>query len=417
MKQEENLRLCQIGPGTPMGKVFRSYWLPICLSSEIPEPDGPPKSVEFLGERFVVFRDTLGRVGVLDEACSHRGASLALGRVEDCGIRCIFHGWKFSVDGGLMDAPNVRNERFRDRMKARSHPCRDIGGFLWVHAGQREFEPDFPHYAYMDLPPENWTITRVELACNWLQVLEGSLDSSHLGILHGDYSPLAPSQGRFDDILHETEYGTHDNAPRLAVERTDFGLHYAALRDTDTAEHLDHIRIAPYVLPSTVAIAGGFFVIDVPINDTMTAFNVVHFNADAPVEPALVDAMVGADNPQANKDGRIQMSRENNFLQDRSTMAESFSGIAGLNLEDFAVSLSMGPLVDRSNEHLVPADLAVSSARRLLLDCAATVEAGGDPPGVRLDTDPRKIAAREATLPVGADWRPLVEHHVPAKPR
>src|SRR5262245_50366214 len=183
LSREDNDRLCRIGPGTSMGDVFRRYWLPVCVSTQIAKPDSDPLRVSLLGEHLVVFRDSAGKVGVLDELCPHRGASLALGRVEECGIRCLYHGWKFAVDGTIIDTPNNRDESFKKRVKAIAYPVREEGGLVWTYLGPAAKIPVFTRYAFMDAADENRTILRVNVKANYLQLLEGGFDSSHVGIL------------------------------------------------------------------------------------------------------------------------------------------------------------------------------------------------------------------------------------------
>ena len=183
---EENEVLCRVGPGTPMGTVLRRYWTPAFQLGDLPAPDCPPVRVTILGENFVAFRDTTGRLGFLDELCSHRGASLALGRVEDCGIRCLYHGWKYAVDGTIMETPNLAAPTFRERVKHGAYPVREAGGLAWVYLGPPGTEPPFPAFAWSAADPDELLVTEMIMDCNWMQVLEGSIDSSHVGVLHLD---------------------------------------------------------------------------------------------------------------------------------------------------------------------------------------------------------------------------------------
>src|SRR5216684_3597888 len=181
LRPSDNERICRVGAGTPMGEVFRRYWLPVCVSTQIPKPDCDPLRVLLLGEQLVVFRDTNGKVGVLDELCPHRGASLALGRVEECGIRCLYHGWKFAVDGTILDTPNNRDESFKKRVKATAYPVREEGGMVWAYLGAAAKMPAFTRYAFMDAADENRTILRVNVKANYLQLLEGGHPAQQRG--------------------------------------------------------------------------------------------------------------------------------------------------------------------------------------------------------------------------------------------
>ena len=186
LPRSDNERICRVGAGTPMGEVFRRYWLPVCVSTQIARPDSDPLRVSLLGERLVAFRDTNGKVGVLQELCPHRGASLAIGRVEECGIRCLYHGWKFAVDGTLLDTPNNRDENFKKRVKATAYPVQEEGGLVWAYLGPADKVPAFTRYAFMDAAHDHRVILRVNTKANYLQLLEGGFDSSHVGILHSN---------------------------------------------------------------------------------------------------------------------------------------------------------------------------------------------------------------------------------------
>src|SRR4051812_5503817 len=183
LTKELNQRMCRVGPEQPMGLAMRRYWLPLMLAAELKVGDDP-KGVELLGEQFVAWRDDAGRPGLYDEACLHRGTSMRLARAEGDGLRCIYHGWKFAVDGKVLETPNVADPRFKDRIRGRTHPVREAGGLLWAYLGPREKEPAFPHWPWMDLPEANRLVTLHMEECSFVQVIEGLVDSSHLGLLH-----------------------------------------------------------------------------------------------------------------------------------------------------------------------------------------------------------------------------------------
>ncbi|WP_051342095.1 Rieske 2Fe-2S domain-containing protein [Pseudonocardia spinosispora] len=242
LSTEENEYLCRIGPGTPMGALLRRYWTPICLSSDVPDPDGPPRVFRLFGEDFVVFRDTNGTVGVLDEKCMHRGASLAIGRVEDCGIRCLYHGWKFGADGTIQETPNSENSRFRERLRAPAHPVHEAGQLVWVYLGPADKQPPPPRFGWIDLPRENLAMTKMVVTGNWVQAVEGEIDSSHVGLLHQTELELA-RQGVFDpEGIGSDRFPATDDAPRLEVEDTEFGFHYAALRKLSGDQDGSYVR-------------------------------------------------------------------------------------------------------------------------------------------------------------------------------
>lgn len=184
LSTKENDLMCRVGRGTGMGTAMRRYWTPAMQSSDLPEAGDDPRRVVLLGDAYVAFRGEDGQVGILDEGCCHRGVSLALGRVEGCGIRCIFHGWKFAADGELIDTPNVSDPNFKARVRAKSYPVREAGGLIWVYLGPKELEPPFPHHPWFDIDPRHRINTYLVEPSNYVQVLEALYDSSHLNILH-----------------------------------------------------------------------------------------------------------------------------------------------------------------------------------------------------------------------------------------
>ncbi|MBV9173377.1 MAG: Rieske 2Fe-2S domain-containing protein, partial [Chloroflexi bacterium] len=235
LSREENLLLCQTGPDTPMGKLMRRYWLPALLSDELPEPDGEPLQVRLLGENFVAFRDSSGRVGFLNENCPHRGASLAYARNEECGLRCIYHGWKVDADGRVVDMPTEPpTSTFRDRLRHPAYLVREAGDVIWVYLGPREFEPPFPAWEWTHAPREQRGVTKVFQECNYAQGLEGTIDSAHSDYLHSS------------DIRGRPK----DHSPRLEAVDTPFGFKYAAIRTPDAeADLYKYVRITLFVAP------------------------------------------------------------------------------------------------------------------------------------------------------------------------
>src|ERR687886_715559 len=185
LSREENERITRVGPGTPMGNLMRRYWMPACLAEELPEPDCPPVRVRLLGEDLVAFRDTQDRIGVLDEYCPHRLASLFLGRNEQCGLRCVYHGWKFDVDGRCVDMPNEPPEsNFKDRVRATAYPCRERGGVVWVYMGPPERMGEQPDLEWSLVPADQRFLSKRLQQSNYLQAIEGGIDSSHISFLH-----------------------------------------------------------------------------------------------------------------------------------------------------------------------------------------------------------------------------------------
>lgn len=416
LSKADNERMCRVGPGTPMGEAARRYWLPALLSEELPAPDCDPMGVTVLGERLVAFRDTQGRVGLLQEFCRHRGASLTLGRVEGCGIRCIYHGWKFAADGTVMETPNVADPAFKNRFKAEAYPTHEAGGIVWAYLGPPGLRPPAPDWPWLHLPARHRIATVHSLACNYVQVLEGLVDSSHLGILHANSLDAgAASDLRFAQSTTEMRF---DLAPTLEVEPAAFGFRYAALRNIEAGRV--QARITAFAPPGFVFNPNGdVLTICVPASDERTDFYHIFWDAalalgEEPLrsehlkfvglDPASLDTF-GLSRRAAH--GPARPAPANRYHQDRARMARSFSGLPGLIEEDAAVSVASGAIRDRSRETLSKADVAVQRLYQVLLDCAHRVDAGGAPPGA--DGSLNAAAGLHADLAPGADWRQLVD--------
>ena len=417
LSHADNELLCRVGPGTKMGAVFRRFWHPVCLSEQVAGPDCDPVRVEILGERLVAFKDSDGKLGLLEEGCPHRGVSLALGRNEDKGLRCLYHGWKFAVDGTILDMPNCPDHDLRQRLKARTYPAREAGGFVWAYLGPAEKMPTFPKWRFLDIPVENMRVNRIDADVNYMQQLEGGADTSHVGILHSDFARPGWMTGAFNpntDQDNPAALVTGDLAPTLQVEDTPFGFHYAAIREMPTtdANGSRNVRITPIVMPSTRIIpspAVQFIIFEVPMSDTRTATFAASYRLDGkPVDQWKLNEMSGRHNPALFDDRthRYVGTWANRFGQDRAQMKNKWSGIKGVVMEDMAMAMSQGAIADRSREHLVPADQAVVRCRRQLLESARRVAEGGDPIGVEVDVS--TIRAIDATVPGNVRWQELV---------
>jgi nitrite reductase/ring-hydroxylating ferredoxin subunit len=403
----QNELVTRVGAGTPLNMVFKRYWQPVLLSSDLPVPDSDPKRFTFLGDRYIAFRDTNGAVGVFAEACCHRGASLALGRVENCGITCIFHGWKFAVDGTILDTPNVSDDSFKKRFRGNAFPAREAADLIWAYFGPRDDVPPFREYEYMSVPSSHRMITRRKFDCNWLQLLEGGLDSTHVGILHSEFAasfekidPDLPDGMRDQAQVFSTDY-----APSIDVRDTDFGFHYAAIRDAGDGRNA-HVRVTAYVFPNTIMIPPNMFVIhDVPVDDTHTDQIVTFWNRNAPVDRVKGLDVAGLATPGVWVNDHMMMNAENRWMQDREKMRNgSWSGLHGLGQEDGAVNLSQGPILDRSAETLVPADIACIRVRQMLLKELASTDA----PLAQRPVSTKTVAAVEVTIPRDDDWEDSV---------
>lgn len=391
LTHEENETLCRVGPKTKMGQVMRRYWHPVAASEQLAHPDCDPLRVTLLGERLVAFRDSHGKVGVFDELCMHRGASLALGRVENGGIRCLYHGWKFGVDGTIQETPNHADSRVRDRLKAPCHSVREEGGVVWAYIGEKKKVPPFRRFSFMDAAPEQLMVLRINVNCNYLQLWEGGADSSHVGVLHSNVARPGWMEQTFvrgADSENPANLAVEDNAPTLEVEDTDYGFHYAAFRrgpGPDGSPVVKNIRVVPLIMPYVRIIPAPsfwFHVFEVPDTDVRTSTYIV-IHGYAPVNREKIISLLGLDDARYwnRKTCDFNASWDDNFGQDRASMDRDWGGLGGVEKEDAIMSLSMGPLFDRTKEHLVAADQAVIRLRRRLLDCVKMVEAGEEPLG------------------------------------
>jgi len=410
LSREDNDLLTRSGPGTLMGALMRRYWIPFLLSCELPEPDSPPVRATLLGEKLVAFRDTEGRVGLLSEHCAHRGASLFFGRNEECGLRCVYHGWKYDVEGHCVDMPNEPLEsNFRDKVRQIAYPCRERGGIVWTYMGPPDLQPALPEFEFVTVPEDYRCTTKRLQECNWLQALEGGLDSSHISFLH---------RGNYSDDLGDIYYG--DPAPKFSVTARDYGLLVAARRNT-ASEGEYNWRLTPWVMPWYMMIPypdgqayGGHCW--VPIDDETCWAWTFSWRSERPVSPEerqLWESGVhihskllpGSFRPEANKD--------NDYLIDRELQRSrrSFTGIFGSGPQDAAVQEGMGPIYDRTQEHLGASDAGVIATRRHLLKALRD-------PSLALGLDPAShhVHAVDVNLPREADFAQAAPARVRAPP-
>jgi len=425
--------LTHVGAGTPLGDVLRRYWQPIALSSQVAEPDGTPLRTKLLGEHFVVFRDTRGRVGVLDEYCMHRGVSLALGRNEEGGLRCIYHGWKFAVDGTILETPNHADCRFRDHMKAPAYPVREQSGLIWAYIGPKELQPPFRSFEYDTVPEANRAAFRCNRNAKWLPLMEGGLDSSHIGILHTNGN--RPSWGAKQRGETDIQASVWDSlAPSYEIEDTDFGYHYCAFREIPGVEGRRHARLTPAILPYTRMISygdvsppssvaatreggqkylegGRNFSMEVPMDDHETATYVIAYSTVRPMDYDQVNHLIGFDDPQIDPVTREwKLDWGNRLGQDRSIMKTNWTGALGGRREDFMTAVSMGDDWDCSKQHVVTADLAVVRFRQRILEAIRRFRDGEAPPGVNI-ADMTNVSTYDCVVSVGQHLTDLAPAH------
>jgi phthalate 4,5-dioxygenase oxygenase subunit len=421
LSKEENELLCRVGPGTPMGTLMREYWIPFLPAAELPEPDCRPKRVRLLGEDLVAFRDTAGRVGLVKENCPHRGASLFFGRNEEEGLRCVYHGWKFDVSGKCVDMPNEPAEsNFKDKVRAAAYPCQDVNGLIWTYMGPRETPPAFPQFEINTLPADHVLPPSIMLEeCNWMQGLEGDIDSSHIEWVHGRLHRDIPVTGGTNRGFY-----SYDKRPRLEVLATPYGAVYSAKRQWEANGPYWH-RITQYILPFFTMIAASqpdrvHMRAWVPLDDD---YHMLISVGGILSRPATEQERQQAANTFASAGGYVEPTSDprtryytkanlhNDFLIDYEKQKQlQVCGIpfAG-NLQDRAMTETMGRIYNRTQEHLGTTDAMVIQVRKRLIDAAVALRERGELPA-NVD-DPRLCRVRPASilLPEQEDWAKATE--------
>lgn len=417
MNPKRNELLCRVEGEAAMGKLARQHWLPACMIEEVLEPDGAPLRVRLLGERIVVFRDTMGRVGALAEACPHRGASLAFGRNEECGLRCLYHGWKFDVNGNALDMYSEPvDAQMRSTMKARAYPVRESGGFVWVWLGDPGAAADFDPPNWASVPDNKISIVKMHVACSWAQVLEGSIDSAHSSSLHSSNMPTATGISGATATDSAWFRPSADKSPRIEVQKTPFGFRYVAIRRPIVdADKQDYVRMTLYVAPFTVHIPPNnqynLSQMLIPIDDVNTMFYWIAWHPTKGISQDAWRRFCGAEIGKDVEPVTFRKIRnlENNFLQDREAMrAGDFTGIYGIPAQDMAMWESMGPIADRSQDRLGSSDKAIFTFRTMMHQAADAVSRGERAIGTgHLRVPGAKLASFEGMVPKGADWRAI----------
>jgi phthalate 4,5-dioxygenase len=405
--REETELLTRVGAGTPMGELIRRYWIPALLSEEIPVPDCAPVRVTLLGEELVAFRDSQGRVGLLDEHCSHRGTSLFFGRNEDCGLTCIYHGWKYDVEGNVLDTPaEPPDSDFKKKIHHTAYPCREVAGIVFTYMGPREKMPLFPEYEWVRLAENQIHVVKAFLDCNYLQGLEGDFDSSHTTFLHCNN-------------LKDLSRLNRDGSPRLEAEETPYGMRAISIRKLESDK--SYVRISPFILPTFAIVPGPptskfaetdarAFRFWIPMDDSRTWFYIL----------TMRDAPFSNDEKKAarswvDSNYRRVRNAENHYLQDREHQRNvSYSGIEAVipAEQDGCATESMGTIYDRSREHLGYSDKTIIALRRLLLKSVRDVQEGKEPPHIMRNpaaNDFSRLRALKGVVAAGESWRQLLE--------
>ena len=419
LSASDNELMCRVGPGTPTGEMIRQHWIPALMSRELPHPDSDPVRVRLLSEDLVAFRDTNGNVGLIDSYCPHRRASLFFGRNEECGLRCVYHGWKFDVNGDCVDMPSEPAEsNFKDKVKIKAYPCTERNGIVWTYMGPRNQLPPLPDIEPNMLPDDVeqsvWTAMR---DCNFVQALEGDIDTSHLGFLHlGSVTADKLTPGSYD------YYTVKDRAPLgYDVIDTDYGTSYGAWRPAE--EDSTYWRIAHFLLPFytmiPTSVLGWQILVRawVPIDDEHTMF----WNICGPNPFARG---IGSDNKRGQQVAgasllpeylpqtsgflgrwRLAANAENDYRIDRDAQKNHkiYTGISGIHLQDQSVTEQMGAIADRTKEHLGSSDSMVIKTRRRIIRASLNLQEGEAPATV---DQPELYQERSGgtILPKGQGW-------------
>ncbi len=400
LRKEINDLLTQTGGSTPMGSMFRQYWIPALLASELPKDDCPPVRVKLLSERLIAFRDSKGRYGLMDEFCAHRGVSLWFGRNEEGGLRCPYHGWKYDYTGQCIEVPSEPEESgFCEKIKLKGYPLIKIGDILWTHMGDQDARPPLPTWEFATVPAEQTYSSKRWQESNWLQAMEGGIDSSHVSFLHSGSLKTDPlfrgAKGN--------QYNQADKKPIFEVVESDGGLFIGARRNAEDGHF--YWRVTPWVMPSFTMVPprgdhpvhGHFWI---PIDDENCWAWSFDFHPTRALSHEERQAMIdgyGVHNQYVPGTFRPLQNKDNDYLMDREAQkrGETYSGVWGIGMQDASLQESMGPIVDRSKENLVSTDNGIIMARhRLRKAVTAFRDKGQLPPGINPEDQQVRSAAR-----------------------
>lgn len=400
----ENKTLTETGFETPMGEVFRCYWTPALLSRELPTPNSGPVRLKLLGEDFIAFRDSNGEIGIVDARCPHRNANLFFGRNENCGLRCVYHGWKFDVHGNCVDIPNASTEvasRLKPNAGIRALQVREWGDVIWAFLGDGE-APELPQFEFAKVPSSHRFVSKKFQQCNWAQACEGGLDTAHFSFLHagingGEKVGLHHVGKSKEEIEGHNEparlarfrWMIEDGEPRFTVLEHAAGMLLCAARTADNDDV--YYRMTQFLMPNH-SLAPGNFPEDnnlgntwVPIDDTSCWIFCYCWNPDRPLTEGECRQLASGSGIFAEVDDHYIpiRQRENDYLVDRDAQrTESYTGIRGISEQDAAIADSQGPIADRTKEMLVQTDLGVVRFRQTMFDATASVASGAEPLGV-----------------------------------
>jgi nitrite reductase/ring-hydroxylating ferredoxin subunit len=399
MNAEMSQTLTRTGPGTPMGNLMRRYWVPILQSSEIAEPDGPQVRVQILGEKLLAFRDSEGQPGLIDEFCSHRGVSLYFGRNEENGIRCAYHGLKFHRSGECVDVPSA--PQACKQMGIKAYPCIERAGIVWAYMGPKDKQPAPPDVEWCNLPASHVFVTKRLQESNYLQAMEGGIDTSHVSYVH--------SFEVDDDPMHAgtkaNEYIKADGNVVFEIEKTDFGMTLFGRRKGEPDSY--YWRVTQWLFPwftlippfGSHSLAGHVWV---PIDDHNCWAWSINFHPDKPLSDEEIASMKAGKGIHCEYEPgsyRTKANKDNDYMIDRRAQKEkrSYSGVFGFAVQDSSLQESMGPIQDHTREKLLPTDRAIVMARRMLYEAATALQPDSQPPA--LNADQQRARAAGVLLP------------------
>lgn len=412
MNKETSELLVRTGPGTRMGNLMRRYWVPVLLSSEIAEPDSPQVRVQILGEKLLAFRDSEGRPGLIDEFCSHRGVSLYFGRNEENGIRCSYHGLKFDRNGKCVEVPSA--PQTCERMNIKSYPCIERAGMLWAYMGPADKMPGPPELEWCTLPESHVFVSKRVQECNYLQAMEGGIDTAHVSYVHRyevDTDPMHMGTKALD-------YIKADGNVIFDIEKTPFGLTLFGRRNGDADSY--YWRVTQYLFPWFTLIPpfghhalGGH--VWVPIDDHSCWAWSINFHPDKPLsEEERRDMEMGKGIHCEYEPGsfRPRANKDNEYMIDRVAQKEkrAYSGVFGFAMQDASLQESMGTIQNHEAEHLLPTDKAIVLARRMLQESALGLEQGLEPPA--LDSAAQHVRAAGVLLDRAVSPMEWAEEHL-----
>jgi phthalate 4,5-dioxygenase oxygenase subunit len=424
LTKEENELLTQTGPGTPCGELLRRYWQPVALSEELP-PGGAPVPVQVMGEELVLFRDEQGRPGLLGRHCSHRGADLSYGRLEDGGLRCLYHGWLYDVGGRCLEQPGEpAGSTFKDRVRQTAYPCEEKGGLILAYLGPGE-PPLLPAYDFLDATEPYCMAVKIRQDCNFMQANEGNLDQVHLSFLHRLSDEALRGTPMGDTAAGSKQSAvqllTLDVCPRIEVQETSFGMRECVFRQAPEGYYF---KIENFVLPNFAAVPGGTqgqdgYLVNwhVPIDDTHHWKYMITFRRSGPLNKERLWSVLAGD-CELLPDGRFSRNQDNRYLQNREAMRTNyaFAGLGpGFALHDTWAVERLGAVVDRTQEHLGYEDKSVIVMRKLMFDAIRDVQEGRDPPHVIREPSANRfpeLVVLADVLPEDKDWQEYLDERI-----